>query len=68
MFIYYIYAYLYKSEYINRHTCLAQSASDCAKEIPEAPEKLASDSDSSTKKKSYEYESFEYINLYNPGL
>ena len=30
-------------EYMSRHTCLAQSASDCAKEVSQAPEKLAFD-------------------------
>ena len=39
VYIVYIHAYLYKYECINRHTCFAQSASDCAREVPQAPEK-----------------------------
>ena len=40
----YIYIYMYINtgtyEHMGRHTCLAQSASDCAKEIPQAPEQV----------------------------
>ena len=43
MYIYYIYVYIHTRIYdhMSRHTCLAQSASDCAKEVPQAPEKVA---------------------------
>ena len=39
----YIYVYIHTRvyEHMSRHTCLAQSASDCAKEVPQAPEKVA---------------------------
>ena len=36
-----IYIHTGTYEHMSRHTCLAQSASACAKEVPQAPEKLA---------------------------
>ena len=40
MYILCVYVHIHIYMYI-RHTCLAQSASDCAKEVPQAPEKVA---------------------------